>query len=137
MYSFTFFSIIFLIMSHSSTQMPDTQNPLPECPSSPNCKRVSLILESDSSSVFSAFEEVLKEMNAEIINSDKNENRIDTVFKIPVFGYKDDLTVVIQPTEHTSNVFIRSASREGYWDIWVNSNRVNRLIRNVKNNLAN
>lgn len=124
-------------MSHSSTQMPDTQNPLPECPSSPNCKRVSLILESDSSSVFSAFEEALKEMNAETINSNEKENRIDAVFKIPVFGYKDDLTIVIQSNERASNVFIRSASREGYWDIWVNSNRVNRLIRNVKNNLSN
>jgi len=124
-------------MSHSSTQMPDTQNPLPECPSSPNCKRVSLILESDSSSVFSAFEEALKEMNAETINSNEKQNRIDAVFKIPVFGYKDDLTIVIQSNERASNVFIRSASREGYWDIWVNSNRVNRLIRNVKNNLSN
>ena len=121
-------------MSFSSTQMPDTQNPLPECPSSPNCKRVSLILESDSSSVFSAFEEALNKMKAESINS--TENRIDAVFKIPLFGYKDDLTVVIEPNERLSQVYIRSASREGYWDIGVNGNRVNRLIRNVKNNLS-
>lgn len=126
-----------LIAGCSSSTMSNLENPLPKCPSSPNCKRVSLTLENDSSSVFTAFEEVFNELNAENIISNKSVLRIDAVFKIPIFGYRDDVAVQIHANGSASQVFIRSASREGHWDIWVNTIRVNHLIKNVKRNLSN
>lgn len=131
------FTLSFFLTGCSSYEMISTKNPLPECPSSPNCKRVAIEIEHDSSSVFKAFEEVLKEMNAETITSIQTEHRIDAVFKIPIFGFKDDVAIIINADGSSSQVFIRSASREGYWDIWVNGIRVNRLIKNVKHNLSN
>tara|TARA_R110000868_G_scaffold410693_6_gene699886 strand:- start:7484 stop:7837 length:354 start_codon:yes stop_codon:yes gene_type:complete len=116
--------------------MSNLENPLPNCPSSPNCKRVSFVLESDSSSVFQSFEEVLDKMNTESISSHKEKKRIDAVFKIPVFGFKDDVSVAMKADGNSTNVFIRSASREGYWDIWVNGIRVRRIIKLVKKNLS-
>ncbi|GAB5408181.1 MAG: hypothetical protein BalsKO_05460 [Balneolaceae bacterium] len=117
--------------------MPSIKNPLPECPSTPNCKKATFIVEHDSSSVFVAFEEALNSMNAETISKSENSSQIDAVFKIPIFGYRDDVTVLIQPEGSSSQIYIRSASREGHWDIWVNTIRVHRLIKNVKKNLSN
>ncbi len=129
--------LILLLTGCSPTlNMPSTENPLPECPSSPNCKRVSVTIESDSISVFNAFEEALTLMNAETITPNQADKRIDAIFRIPVFGYRDDVAISIKAEGNSSKVYIRSASREGYWDIGVNSIRVNRLIRNVKNNLS-
>lgn len=129
------FSIVLFLTDCSSYQMSGSNNPLPKCPSAPNCKRVALVFDTDSNSVFNAFEKALSKMNAETFSIKPEESRIDAVFKIPLFGYRDDVAVIIKSDGNSSQTFIRSASREGNWDIWVNSIRVNRLIKNVKKNL--
>lgn len=117
--------------------MSTTENPLPECPSSPNCIRKAIAVLSDSSRTFSAVEAALENIGAESIKKEASAFRIDAVFKIPIFGYRDDVAILIKPESDSSTIFIRSASREGYWDIFVNSIRVRRIINQIQKQLSN
>jgi uncharacterized protein (DUF1499 family) len=117
--------------------MSEIKNPLPECPSSPNCVRKAFVLESDSSQTFVAANKALEILGAETIDVNPEELKIDAVFRIPVFGYRDDVSIIIQPDKKASILYIRSASREGYWDIFVNSIRVRRIINKTKKQLSN
>ncbi len=117
--------------------MSSIENPLPECPSSPNCVRKAISFEKDSSLIFPAVKVALEKLGAETIETDTSGYRIDAVFRIPVFGYRDDVNVLIEPENGSSSVFIRSASREGYWDIFANSIRVHRIINKIHKQLSN
>ncbi len=117
--------------------MPEISNLLPECPSTPNCVRKTVFLESDSSQTFDAAKAALEKLGAEEINIHSDQNKIDAVFKIPIFGYRDDVSILIQKQDAKSVLFIRSASREGHWDIFVNGIRVKRIINQTKKHLSN
>ncbi len=116
--------------------MNSLENPLPECPSSPNCVREEITVPYDSSRTFSAVEVALEKIGTELIKKDDSKFRIDAVFKIPLFGYRDDVAILIQPESDSSTIFIRSASREGYWDLFVNGIRVRRIINQIQNQLS-
>lgn len=116
--------------------MSKLNNPLPECPSSPNCVRKAFVFESDSIQTFAAVSTALEILDAETIETNQDKLKIDAVFKIPIFGYRDDVSVIIQPDGEDSALYIRSASRLGYWDIFVNSIRVKRIINKTKKQLS-
>ncbi|MBO6547709.1 MAG: DUF1499 domain-containing protein [Balneolaceae bacterium] len=122
--------------SNPSHTMSTIKNPLPECPSTPNCVRKAISVEGDSSTTFSAVEEALEKIGAESIKKEESKLRIDAIFKIPIFGYRDDVAVLVEPKNESSTIFIRSASREGHWDIFVNSIRVRRIINQIQKQLS-
>lgn len=134
---FILLSSIFLsvLMFSSSSKTPDQiqeiENPLPECPSSPNCDRRSITVEYDSVKVMNTIDQTLRAMNAHSIEWNEESKIINSVFKIPLFGYLDDLDVAVQPNGSSTVIFIRSASREGYSDLGVNKRRVNKLVRKL------
>ena len=133
--------IIFASCDTNSKQliysMTDIPNTLPECPDSPNCERVTIQLDLTADTLLVAIEKALSTMNAYSIEVQKDSNRIDAVFRIPVFGWKDDVAILIEPADDTmQHVFIRSASRVGYSDLGVNKRRVRRLLKHL-NNLLN
>ncbi|RNC79587.1 MAG: DUF1499 domain-containing protein [Balneola sp.] len=119
--------------SHSP-EMSDLTNPLPPCPSTPNCVRTAASFgEVDSMKVFEAIQHALQSMKAEEITVADSTLDIHAVFRIPVFGWRDDVNVSIQQIDNVTVAFFRSASREGTWDIWANSIRVRKLIRRTNN----
>ncbi len=121
---------------YHSPEMTDSINPLPPCPSTPNCVRMAVSFgEADSAAVFGAMQQVLQSMNAEEINAIDSTFEIHAVFRIPVFGWRDDVNIAIQQVDNGALTFVRSASREGTWDIWANSIRVRKLIRRTNNYL--
>lgn len=110
-------------------------NPLPSCPDTPNCVRTATLLESDSTAVMRALIGVLED-EAETVESNADSLSIDAVYRIPVFGWRDDVN--IQLKEETANktvLFIRSASREGYSDLGVNNRRVKRILKKTRSEL--
>lgn len=111
-------------------------NPLPECPDSPNCVRKSVTLLSGTNEVAAAVKKALEEMKASTI--DVEGLSIQAVFTIPVFGWKDDVSINISANSSGSGsiLYLRSASREGYWDLGVNNRRVKKLISKTKENLT-
>ncbi|MFN1835996.1 DUF1499 domain-containing protein [Balneola sp. MJW-20] len=110
-------------------------NPLPSCPESPNCIRTSKLIHSDSTAVMRALKNVLTS-EAETVEADTDEQSVHAVYRIPVFGWKDDVNILLkEETENKTILYIRSASREGYSDLGVNKRRVNRIIRKTEKEL--
>ena len=126
------FLILFFALSMPSQGI--TQNPLPECPDSPNCERSSVVLEFSIEHVLTVSLEVLKKMKAHEIEQKEN-GEIHAIFRIPIFGWKDDVNIKLEETNEGTIVYIRSASRTGYSDLGVNKRRVSRLIRWLQNDL--
>ena len=109
--------------------MPVDSNPLPACPASPNCVRTQVVIPVDSASALRLANEVFEEMNAQTIEIDSDSGSINVVFKIPVFGWLDDMTILVDGDNEQCTIYLRSASRVGYSDLGVNGRRVRRFIR--------
>lgn len=131
--------ILFFCTKPGSAQNPtafsEIKNPLPECPSSPNCERREILFQTDSAMVKNAADSVLREMNAHEISWNVDNQQIDAVFKIPIFGFLDDVAIAVRSNGNQSHLFIRSASREGYSDLGVNKRRVNKFLRLIQQHL--
>jgi uncharacterized protein (DUF1499 family) len=111
---------------------------LPDCPRSPNCYKK--IFETDLLNFEEAIisiNSVLENMNAEEVRTDHDSRVIHAVFKIPLFGWKDDFHIHIGSHNGTIHLNIRSASRSGNYDLGVNKRRVHRFIRDFEVNKLN
>ena len=118
-------------MLSCSPTLPDDPpgNPLSECPGTPNCVRTAIVSNKSAADCISHLMDVLKDMGAHSLES-TDENAIDAVFRIPVFGWKDDVNLLVKEQENgTTIIYIRSASRVGHSDLGVNARRVNKLIK--------
>lgn len=111
------------------------KNPLPACPNSPNCVRITVEAEMNCDHLFKQLLQILKKMGVHEMNTDTNSKKIDAVFRIPFFGFKDDVIIQIEEANSVSYLHIKSASRVGYGDLGVNRRRVNRILSllNIKN----
>lgn len=134
---------LFLLMSIScgskstdlNITMANTQNPLPACPDSPNCVLTQRSYDIQADVLYKAFEEILTDIAMETPKADSQELRITAIFKIPVFGWKDDVDVQVSTVENKAIAYIRSASREGYSDLGVNKRRVKKILSKVDQKL--
>lgn len=130
------FSLLNSLGSQPS-DMPGVQtveNPLPACPDSPNCIRTTQKLNFPAEDLFAASLSVLHMMKPIEKRVFKEQYKVETVFR--VFLFKDDMT--IQLTEKNTSatyLHIRSASRVGHSDLGVNTRRVNKFLRKLKNKL--
>ncbi|MCG8372991.1 MAG: DUF1499 domain-containing protein [Balneolales bacterium] len=126
-----------MFVSNKSEFSQKDENPLPKCPGTPNCVRTSASFSEDSATVMNAFDQALRNLNATNVQWDADSSHINAEFTIPVFGWIDDVTISVQPKTPTESIaYIRSASRVGTWDIWVNPIRVNKLIKRVNKLLS-
>lgn len=83
----------------------------------------------DSAVVLDAADEALRILSAESIQKNEATKEIHAVFKIPVFGWRDDLNIAVKQDGLDTHLFIRSASRVGYYDLGVNKRRVNKFFK--------
>ncbi|REL29071.1 DUF1499 domain-containing protein [Rhodohalobacter sp. SW132] len=118
--------------SDFSDELQPGNNPLPACPDSPNCVRISKKISSDPSSLFDILPQILGEMGAEKIDQASQTLQTDAVFRIPVFGFRDDFNVRIEAHKNGDSVLhISSRSRVGRGDLGVNRRRVNTFINSL------
>jgi len=109
------------------------QNPLPPCPDSPNCVRLTKQVALPIKKVFAASKTTLQNMGAVKLSSNKNY-QLESVFR--VFFFKDDLNLQCTKRDSESTyLHIRSASRVGYSDLGVNRRRVKHFLRKLQRNL--
>jgi uncharacterized protein (DUF1499 family) len=121
--------------SNDFEQTIGERNPLPPCPDSPNCVRISKAYQHKKEWVYKASESVIDDMDAVKMELLDEPLRLKAVFK--VFIYKDDFTVLIEEADDSScRVHIRSASRVGYSDLGVNRRRVKRFLRKLNKALG-
>lgn len=114
-------------------QEPFDENPLPDCPDSPNCIRYSIEIDYPKSELYNVSVQLLRKMNAYCITEYKEMLYIEAVFRIRFFGYLDDFHIRIMngSSDKSSVIHIRSASRTGYSDLGVNRRRVNRFLNHL------
>jgi uncharacterized protein (DUF1499 family) len=128
----------FLIGSRPGDLPADTTltHPFSPCPDSPNC----IIY----STRYNVAPEVLHQISLDAINyyspysveADSQSLQIKAVFRIALFGFKDDVSIVIHPANNGKSEFhIRSASRVGNSDLGVNRRRVKRILNFINNNI--
>lgn len=107
----------------------DVINPLPACPSSPNCVRLAVEVPVAVREVYHASLDILQDMNTFNIISDSEFYTIEAVFRIALFHFRDQFDLQMEEVEHAVTlVYIRSSSRVGYSDLGVNRRRVRRFL---------
>jgi uncharacterized protein (DUF1499 family) len=113
---------------------PRDSNPLPACSDSPNCVRLSVPFEADSTTLMTSCITVLEEMGAETIDSDSQTLQIDAVFQIALFGFRDDFSVRLSDDDTTGETILHlsSSSCDGQSDLGVNRRRVNEFLKSVQ-----
>ncbi len=106
----------------------DETNPLEPCPDSPNCIRLTLSSERTAEELYAEGIQAFTQMDPMELNPDEDLQYIHTVFRIPVFGFKDDMELQITESDGGSFIHIRSASRVGESDLGENRRRVNQFL---------
>lgn len=115
-------------------QSNDVTNPLPPCPDSPNCVRVSRKFELTRDIVFEAAKSAIERMGPTNVKITDDPPRIAAVFKALIF--KDDFILQLENRDKSSTmIHIRSSSRVGYGDLGVNRRRVKRFLRKLDKEL--
>ena len=105
-------------------------SPLEACPDTPNCVHEAITYDLLPSALAPQVMQALKSKQLESSSQGTvNTNRIEAVFT--AWSYKDDVHIAIEPHGSGSVLFIRSASREGHWDLGVNQRRVKRILRDL------
>lgn len=120
----------------SSPSLPTahSSNPLPECPDSPNCERVSAAYDASPDTLFAATQRALDALGPSTLQARPDSMRAAAVYRVALV-FKDDVDVAVDSTGTGSRLHVRSASRVGHSDLGVNARRVDRLLRAVDERL--
>ncbi|MGF1670944.1 MAG: DUF1499 domain-containing protein [Balneolaceae bacterium] len=110
-------------------------NPLPECPGTQNCVRISLPLAQPTSRIYFLANQTINNLNPVEMTASPDSLKINAVFKIPVFGFHDDLVMQISGEDRNHVLHIRSSSRSGYSDFGVNRRRVQKIVKTIRERL--
>lgn len=120
----------------SSDPLPSAHpdNPLPECPDSPNCERISRVYGVPADRLYASAQDALKSLELAALQFRPDSMRASGVDRVALF-FKDDLDVAVQSHEEGSILHVRSASRMGYDDLGVNRRRILRLLSTLDQEL--
>lgn len=125
-------NILFLAGSKSEDfdEYANKTNPLPPCPDSPNCVRITKKIQVSKDVVFKAAKSALEKMGPIELKIIDVPPRIRAVFK--VLRFKDDFVLLAEEeTDSSSLIHIRSSSRVGQSDLGVNRRRVKRFLKKL------
>ena len=131
-------AVYFPLQGSRTSDIPSdykTHSDIEECPDSPNCITVSKSFEVEADQLFEYLEKAFADLNPFEIDLNPSELKLQSVFKIPLFGFKDDVFALIEPDESNSVLHLKSSSRVGYSDLGVNRRRVKKIIRKVESYL--
>lgn len=107
-----------------------SESPLPPCPGSPNCLRVSRTFDRNAENLFADTLQAIESAGASKINPDPQQLQITARFR--AFIFFDDLQVKIETKQSQTFLHIRSASRVGHGDLGVNRRRIKKLLSLIK-----
>lgn len=77
--------------------------------------------------VYDAALAAARAMDLEIVGEDRTGGEIHAVATVPVFHFKDDVTITVKPDGERVMVNVRSRSRVGKGDLGVNARRIRRF----------
>ena len=117
-----------------STPPAHPSNPLPDCPSTPNCERASVSFDVPADTLYSAVLRAMDALHPTEMTSNPDRRQASAVYRVALM-FKDDVRIAVEPDGNASLLHVRSASRVGQSDLGVNARRVNRLLETVRNQL--
>lgn len=132
------FILSFLIGSRPGDLPSDTTltHPFAPCPESPNCIIYSRTFDVAPEVLYQISLDAIHHYSPHSVEPDSQSLQIKAVFRIALFGFKDDLSIIIKPgSENRSEFHIKSASRVGHGDLGVNRRRVQRIMNLINKNL--
>jgi len=115
--------------------MQSSDNPLPKCSDSPNCVRISLPRAQPTSRIYFLATQTVENLQPVELTASSTDLTINAVFEIPVFGFRDDLQMIIEGEDRNHVLHIRSSSRTGYSDMGVNRRRIQKIIKSIREKL--
>ncbi len=130
--------LLFTIFSGSTSahvQSDTDKHPFEPCPDTPNCVIQSIAFETSGDDLYRIALNVMNEFSPHELFPNSQKLQIDAVFRIRLFGFKDDVNIAIEPAGNHSYLHIKSASRVGHGDLGVNYRRVNRIVNKLKEKL--
>lgn len=77
--------------------------------------------------VFDAVLDVAQEMEWEIREANADQGLVEAVATVPIFRFRDDVTVTVSETDGTVGVHVRSRSRVGKSDLGENARRIRKF----------
>ena len=110
-------------------------HPLPPCPPTPNCVRVSRDFKAGIEQVYEKLIHIFEKEAHKFEVIDPKRIELHAVYRIPFLGFKDDVDVIMEESNTKTVVYIRSASRVGTYDLGVNNRRVRRILKKIDNQL--
>ncbi len=120
----------------SSPSLPpaDDANPLPPCPDTPNCERISEEYDVPADTLYSAATQALDALSPVELQLQPDSLQATAVYRVALV-FKDDVAVAVDDDDAGSRLHVRSASRVGRNDLGVNARRVDRLLAAVETRL--
>lgn len=107
--------------------------PFEPCPGSPNCTYHSVIFNETAEDLFEIVCSAMKQIEPYKVKTNSQSLQLDAVFRIPIFGFKDDVKIVIKPDDNEKCILhIKSSSRVGESDLGVNRRRIKRILTTIK-----
>lgn len=124
-------ALVPLLMGCSNSLPPPLPtNPLPACPETPNCERISKGYAVPADSLYQATTQALEALRPHSRSLRADSFEASAVYRVGLL-FKDDVDLAVRPQDHGSVLHLRSASRVGHWDLGVNRRRVQRLLFEV------
>lgn len=112
------------------------QHPFSPCPDTPNCTIHAVEYAVNDRKLFEAAIFGVHKLSPYKTDHKSESLQIDAVFRIPVFGFKDDVNIIIKPAEPDKSIlYIKSASRVGRSDLGVNRRRIKRILSTIHKQL--
>jgi uncharacterized protein (DUF1499 family) len=113
----------------------EISHPFKPCPGTPNCVIHSIQFRTEADTLFRVCSDVIREMDPYTTDENSHSLQIEAVFRIPVFGFMDDVEIAIA-SDHTGSILhVRSSSRVGHSDLGVNRRRVQRIVKKINEKL--
>lgn len=117
-------------------QIVDT-HPFEPCPDSPNCTRQSVHYGKSPAQLFDEIVLVMNTISPHKMDIDSQSLQIEAVFRIAVFGFKDDVKICVKPNQSGGSILhIKSSSRIGESDLGVNRRRIKRIISKLNKQIS-
>lgn len=86
--------------------------------------------------VFDAVLDVAQEMEWEVREANADQGLVEAVATVPIFRFRDDVTVTVSKTDGTVGVHVRSRSRVGKSDLGENARRIRKFQGRLAARLA-
>lgn len=116
--------------AHPLFAQDEASNPLPPCPDTPGCASDVRSYPVEANELFEVVRRAIHRMTPVDLDVHEDSLRLTAAFR--VFFFLDDLTVALERLEVGTQLYVRSASRSGFWDAGTNRRRINGFFERLE-----